>query len=40
VLSSLKHFRDEYQQHLTSAGCPFDPTASMLHPPQLAMMPK
>jgi NADH-quinone oxidoreductase subunit F len=40
VLSSLKHFRAEYQQHVTSAGCPFDPTASMLHPPQLAMMPK
>jgi NADH-quinone oxidoreductase subunit F len=29
VLSSIKHFRDEYVAHL-DGGCPFDPHASML----------
>jgi NADH-quinone oxidoreductase subunit F len=30
ILSSLKHFRDEYYQHVAAGGCPFDPNASML----------
>jgi NADH-quinone oxidoreductase subunit F len=29
ILSSIKHFRDEYLAHL-DGGCPFDPHASML----------
>ena len=32
IMSSLKWFRDEYEQHL-SGGCPFDPAASMLVAP-------
>ncbi|MEV0032174.1 NADH-quinone oxidoreductase subunit NuoF [Nocardia sp. NPDC050793] len=28
ILSSLKHFRDEYIEHLRSGGCPFDPARS------------
>jgi NADH-quinone oxidoreductase subunit F len=32
VLSSIKHFRDEYVAHL-DGGCPFDPHASMLVAP-------
>lgn len=31
VLSSLKHFRDEYYIHVVTGGCPFDPRESMLH---------
>ncbi|HZB33371.1 MAG TPA: NADH-quinone oxidoreductase subunit NuoF [Streptosporangiaceae bacterium] len=30
VTSSIQHFRDEYIQHFTSGGCPFDPAASTL----------
>lgn len=33
IVSSLKHFRAEYEQHLTGS-CPFDPRASMLAAPQ------
>jgi len=28
ITSSLKYFRDEYIAHVTSGGCPFDPTAA------------
>ncbi|MET8777339.1 NADH-quinone oxidoreductase subunit NuoF [Nocardia sp. NPDC050713] len=28
ILSSLKHFREEYIDHLRSGGCPFDPARS------------
>lgn len=34
ILSSLKHFRAEYEAHLDSSGCPFDPYASMLAAPE------
>jgi NADH-quinone oxidoreductase subunit F len=30
VGSSIKHFRDEYIEHLRRGGCPFDPAASTL----------
>jgi NADH-quinone oxidoreductase subunit F len=30
ILSSLKHFREEYQAHVAGRGCPFDPRHSML----------
>lgn len=30
IISSLKHFRSEYIQHLNEGGCPFDPVASTL----------
>ena len=30
IQSSIKYFRDEYLQHLTEGGCPFDPAASTL----------
>jgi NADH-quinone oxidoreductase subunit F len=30
ILSSLKHFRDEYYAHVAAAGCTFDPHESML----------
>jgi NADH-quinone oxidoreductase subunit F len=30
VISSIKHFRDEYIAHRTNGGCPFDPSASTL----------
>ncbi len=30
IISSLKHFREEYMQHLNQGGCPFDPAASTL----------
>lgn len=33
ILSSVKHFRDEYLAHL-DGGCPFDPYASMLEVPE------
>lgn len=33
ILSSVKHFRDEYLAHL-DGGCPFDPHASMLEVPE------
>ncbi|WP_328514685.1 NADH-quinone oxidoreductase subunit NuoF [Mycolicibacterium palauense] len=33
IMSSLKHFRAEYEAHL-AGGCPFDPYASMLDAPQ------
>ncbi|MEU7144210.1 NADH-quinone oxidoreductase subunit NuoF [Nocardia sp. NPDC046473] len=28
IISSLKYFRDEYVEHVTSGGCPFDPARS------------
>ncbi|OIV39043.1 NADH oxidoreductase (quinone) subunit F [Mangrovactinospora gilvigrisea] len=28
ITSSLQHFRDEYEAHITGRGCPFDPAAS------------
>ena len=30
VMSSIKHFRDEYLEHLKHGGCPFDPVASTI----------
>ena len=30
ITSSIQYFRDEYLQHLTGGGCPFDPVASTL----------
>jgi NADH-quinone oxidoreductase subunit F len=30
ISSSIEYFRDEYLQHLTNGGCPFDPVASTL----------
>ncbi|GAB3132788.1 NADH-quinone oxidoreductase subunit NuoF [Tsukamurella serpentis] len=33
IMSSLEHFRDEYIRHITEAGCPFDPVASMREAP-------
>jgi NADH-quinone oxidoreductase subunit F len=30
VGSSIRHFRDEYIEHLRTGGCPFDPAASTL----------
>jgi NADH-quinone oxidoreductase subunit F len=30
IISSLQYFRDEYLQHLTHGGCPFDPAASTI----------
>jgi len=30
IVSSMKHFREEYQRHLDLGGCPFDPIASTL----------
>jgi NADH-quinone oxidoreductase subunit F len=30
ISSSIQYFRDEYLQHLTNGGCPFDPVASTL----------
>ncbi|MGZ4484944.1 MAG: NADH-quinone oxidoreductase subunit NuoF [Nocardioidaceae bacterium] len=30
ITSSIQYFRDEYVQHLTEGGCPFDPAASTL----------
>jgi NADH-quinone oxidoreductase subunit F len=30
ITSSIKYFRDEYLQHLTHGGCPFDPSRSTL----------
>jgi NADH-quinone oxidoreductase subunit F len=30
ILSSLKHFRDEYYAHVAAGGCTFDPHESML----------
>ena len=32
VTSSIQLFRDEYQAHIDSRGCPFDPSASALFP--------
>jgi NADH-quinone oxidoreductase subunit F len=26
--SSIEYFREEYLEHLTNGGCPFDPVAS------------
>jgi NADH-quinone oxidoreductase subunit F len=37
VLSSLKHFRDEYYIHVAVGGCPFDPRESMLHNAEMAV---
>ena len=28
IFSSLKYFREEYEQHITGEGCPFDPARS------------
>ncbi len=28
IVSGVQHFRDEFVQHMTEGGCPFDPTAS------------
>lgn len=33
IISSIKHFREEYEAHL-GANCPFDPYASMLASPE------
>lgn len=30
IISSMKHFRAEYERHLELGGCPFDPKASTL----------
>ena len=30
ITSSIKYFRDEYLQHLSHGGCPFDPAAATL----------
>jgi len=30
IISSLQYFRDEYLEHLSTGGCPFDPAASTL----------
>ena len=30
ITSSIQYFRDEYVEHLTRGGCPFDPVASTL----------
>ncbi|HET7386224.1 MAG TPA: NADH-quinone oxidoreductase subunit NuoF [Nocardioidaceae bacterium] len=30
ITSSIQYFREEYLQHLTEGGCPFDPAASTL----------
>jgi NADH-quinone oxidoreductase subunit F len=30
IMSSIQYFRDEYLQHLSTGGCPFDPVASTL----------
>ena len=30
IFSSLKYFREEYEQHITGKGCPFDPARSPL----------
>ena len=30
IISSIKHFRDEYLTHQRNGGCPFDPIASTL----------
>jgi NADH-quinone oxidoreductase subunit F len=36
ITSSVQFFRDEYVQHLTEGGCPFDPRASTLFAPATA----
>jgi NADH-quinone oxidoreductase subunit F len=28
ITSAIQYFRDEFVQHLTGKGCPFDPVAS------------
>ncbi|GAA1070987.1 NADH-quinone oxidoreductase subunit NuoF [Tsukamurella spumae] len=33
IMSSLTHFRDEYERHVAEGGCPFDPAASMREAP-------
>jgi NADH-quinone oxidoreductase subunit F len=38
ISSSIKYFRDEYLDHLTHGGCPFDPTASTLFAPAGALV--
>jgi len=37
IQSSIKYFREEYLQHLTEGGCPFDPMKSTLFADQLEM---
>jgi NADH-quinone oxidoreductase subunit F len=37
ILSSLKHFREEYYLHVAAGGCPFDPRESMLQTAELAV---
>jgi NADH-quinone oxidoreductase subunit F len=34
AVSSIKYFRDEYLEHRKHGGCPFDPAASTLFPPE------
>ncbi len=34
ITSSLKYFRDEYEQHITGGGCPFDHSKSTVFPRQ------
>ncbi len=34
ITSSIKHFREEYLDHLRQGGCPFDPARSTLWAPQ------
>ena len=34
IISSIKHFRDEYVAHVEQRGCPFDPRDSMLVAPE------
>jgi len=34
IISSIKHFRDEYIAHVEQQGCPFDPRDSMLVAPE------
>jgi NADH-quinone oxidoreductase subunit F len=35
ITSSIKYFRQEYVDHLTHGGCPFDPAASTLFPQEV-----
>ncbi|MEE6140248.1 NADH-quinone oxidoreductase subunit NuoF [Mycobacterium sp. 050128] len=39
ILSSLQHFPEEYEAHMSTRGCPFDPHDSMLQTPELAVRP-
>jgi NADH-quinone oxidoreductase subunit F len=37
IMSSLKHFREEYYVHVAAGGCPFDPRESMLQTAELVV---